>query len=134
MSVIVARRQAVANVVVGVAAAMQIGLVPLLVIGASRNVDLAIDSNSVGGIVLAVAYTLVGWIIIRRQPQNPLGWVFLGVGFFESLSVFTAAYAADAYAIGQMESHLVLFPELTRSIEASLTGPKRSHLEPLPHV
>jgi hypothetical protein len=100
MSVIVARRQAVANVVVGVAAAMQIGLVPLLVIGASRNVDLAIDSNSVGGIVLAVAYTLVGWIIIRRQPQNPLGWVFLGVGFFESLSVFTAAYAADAYAIG----------------------------------
>jgi len=46
----------------------------------------------------------------------------------------TLTTLADAYAIGQMESHLVLFPELTRSIEASLTGPKRSHLEPLPHV
>lgn len=41
---------------------------------------------------------------------------------------------ADAYAIGQMESHLAAFPELTRLIEASLTGPVRSHPETIPHV
>jgi len=41
---------------------------------------------------------------------------------------------ADAYAIGQMENHLAVFPELVTSIEASLTGPVRSHLETIPHV
>ena len=41
---------------------------------------------------------------------------------------------ADAYAIGQMESHLGVFPELVGSIEASLTGPNRSHPETIPHV
>jgi CheY-like chemotaxis protein len=41
---------------------------------------------------------------------------------------------ADAYAIGQMESHLAIFPELTRLIEASLSGPVRNHPETIPHV
>jgi len=40
---------------------------------------------------------------------------------------------ADAYAIGQMESHLGVFPELVRLIEASLTKPIRSHAETIPH-
>ena len=41
---------------------------------------------------------------------------------------------ADAYAIGQMERHLGVFPELVESIEASLTGRDRSQPETIPHV
>ena len=90
----------VAAVVVGLAITMQVGLIGLIAFGATRAVALAIDSNAVGGMVLGVAYNLVGWIIVRRQPRNPLGWVFLGIGFFESLSVFFSAYASDAYGLG----------------------------------
>ena len=41
---------------------------------------------------------------------------------------------ADAYAIGQMESHLGVFPELIGSIEASLTRSLRSQPETTAHV
>lgn len=94
------RLRAIATAIVVTAIAMQLALVPLLVIGTSRGVRLGLDPNSVGGMVLAIAYNLVGWIIVRRQPSNALGWVFLGVGFFESLSIATSAYAVDAYGIG----------------------------------
>jgi CheY-like chemotaxis protein len=46
----------------------------------------------------------------------------------------TLTTLADAYAIGQMESHLGVFPELVGLIEASVTGPDRSHAETIPNV
>jgi len=41
---------------------------------------------------------------------------------------------ANAYAIGQMESHLGVFPELIKSIETSLAGRAPVHAESIPHV
>src|SRR5437879_5766533 len=37
--------------------------------------------------LFALLCPVIGWIITRRQPDNALGWVFLAVGFWQSLNM-----------------------------------------------
>jgi hypothetical protein len=48
--------------------------------------------------IVGVAFPLLGWSILRRMPDNRLGWVYLAVGAFNGLNVFASAYAPWAYA------------------------------------
>lgn len=93
-------RATLATLIAGLILAMDAGLVPLLAAGAGRNPSLTLDANAVGALILGLAYTVVGWIVLRRQPGQRLGWVFLAIGLFESLADVSAAYAGDAYALG----------------------------------
>jgi hypothetical protein len=49
------------------------------------------------GPVLIVSFSVVGAIVASHRPRNPLGWIFLAVGFSEGLSVF--AYPFAEYAL-----------------------------------
>jgi hypothetical protein len=51
----------------------------------------------IGVVIFAFAFPILGWLIVRRQPANRLGWVYLAIGFFESLNVFSRAYSSWAY-------------------------------------
>lgn len=41
---------------------------------------------------ITAAYVIVGALVASRQPQNPIGWIFIAVGLFSSLNAFTVAY------------------------------------------
>ena len=45
----------------------------------------------------AVVYAAIGWLLTRRKPENPIGWVFLGVGSVAGL--IAAANAAMTLAV-----------------------------------
>ncbi len=40
----------------------------------------------------AIAYGVLGALVVSHRPKNPIGWMFLAVGLLESLSSFAAAY------------------------------------------
>src|SRR5215213_5869372 len=42
----------------------------------------------------AVSFSVVGALISSHRPENPIGWIFLAVGFFYGL-----LFAGDEYAI-----------------------------------
>jgi hypothetical protein len=50
-----------------------------------------------GGVLLAVAFPLVGALVASRRPANPLGWIFCGIGLAEGL--VTAAWEYGTYAL-----------------------------------
>ena len=57
-------------------------------IGASVAITLALKRNYVGEDLLLlvwIAYAPVGAVIVRRRPDNPIGWLFLIVGLAASL-------------------------------------------------
>src|SRR5215218_4779397 len=43
---------------------------------------------------LIVSFSVVGALIASHRPENPIGWIFLAVGFFQGL-----LFAGDEYAI-----------------------------------
>ena len=43
---------------------------------------------------LIVSFSVVGALIASHRPKNPIGWIFLAVGFFQGL-----LSAGDQYAI-----------------------------------
>ena len=49
--------------------------------------------NGVGGVVLAITYPVVGWLVATRQRRNPIGWVFLVVGLSQAVTGIAAQYA-----------------------------------------
>ena len=54
----------------------------------------------VGALVLAYAFSIVGLVVVRRMPANPLGWVYLAIGLFEALNMFSGGYTTWAYHAG----------------------------------
>lgn len=40
----------------------------------------------IGFVVVCVGYALLGALIASREPQNPIGWLFLAIGLFELIS------------------------------------------------
>ena len=51
------------------------------------------------GIALVVlgAYAGVGYVIARAEPRNPIGWIFLGLGFFTLLDYVNRLYLVLDY-------------------------------------
>ena len=43
--------------------------------------------------ILAVSYSIVGALVASHRPRNPLGWIFLAVGFSQGLEQFAGTYA-----------------------------------------
>ena len=47
--------------------------------------------------MFALSFPLVGWIILRRDPSNRLGWIYLAIGFWQALNMFASGYSTLAY-------------------------------------
>jgi hypothetical protein len=43
--------------------------------------------------ILAVSFSVVGVLVASHRPRNPLGWIFLAVGFSQGLVQFAGTYA-----------------------------------------
>lgn len=56
----------------------------------------AVDGGS--GLVVP-GFGLVGFVVARRQPRNPIGWCLLGGAFFGSLDGTASGYSFFAYVI-----------------------------------
>jgi hypothetical protein len=58
--------------------------------------------NGIGNIVAAVPFAVVGFIIVRRQPRNPIGWILLiAPAGSQLLPADAASYALLAYRLGR---------------------------------
>jgi len=55
----------------------------------------------------AIPFAVVGLVIARRQPRNPIGWLLFGIGGCLLLSVDSGFYAVISYRLGH---HLPLAP------------------------
>jgi hypothetical protein len=74
-----------------------VGLV-LAVIGERRGLELPSTRESIFVLVViasaaALLHAAVGFVIVRRRPENPIGWIFLA-----SAPVFVVFAASSAYA------------------------------------
>jgi len=68
-------------------------------------VSLSGDSNftvadSLANVVLSLSLSAAGFVVTRRQPRNPIGWLLLGAGVALMLSEVATAYAALVYPFG----------------------------------
>ena len=57
-------------------------------------------ANGGESIALAVIFGSVGWVVARRQPRNPIGWLMLAGPGLELLTIDGTLYAALTYRPG----------------------------------
>jgi hypothetical protein len=55
----------------------------------------------------SIPFAVVGVVIARRQPRNPIGWLFFGIAACLLLSVDSGFYSVISYRLGE---HLPLAP------------------------
>jgi hypothetical protein len=79
-----------------------VGVVTLLLLVA--GVPLAIATDQVSGALaefpLMVPFGVVGLLIARRQPTNPIGWIMLAVAGFYTVGADAGSYAVLAFRMG----------------------------------
>jgi hypothetical protein len=75
-------------------AVLAVALVPLSLI--ARQDPLVNGPEAIG----TIPFAAVGVIIARRQPRNPIGWLFLGIAGCLLLSVDSGFYSVISYRLG----------------------------------
>ena len=69
-------------------------------------------SQTIMAVVLfALSFPLLGWIILRRDPSNRLGWIYLAIGFWQAVNMFASGYSNVAYWVAS--GNLPLASELS---------------------
>jgi hypothetical protein len=93
----------VAALVAAVSLAFVIISLVILVIEALRG-WIPFEQSGVAQTVITVAifagsFPLLGWVVLRRQPGNRLGWIYLTVGFWQALNIFATGYSMLAFRV-----------------------------------
>ena len=68
-------------------------LVPLAFAAREAESDIAI-------LIIMMSLAAVGFVVARRQPGNPLGWMFLALAALSALGPAAGAYAVLSYRLG----------------------------------
>ncbi len=55
-----------------------------------------VAEKNLTGVILAVSFSAVGALIAARRPRNPIGWIYLAVGFSQGFVTFAYNYAEYA--------------------------------------
>jgi hypothetical protein len=92
---------ATALVLGAVFALVALALVPLSVL--ARQSPQVNGGEALG----AVPFGVVGFVLARRVPRNPIGWIFLAIAICLLLSIDSGFYAVISYPLGH---HLPLAP------------------------
>jgi hypothetical protein len=92
------------SVGLGSARAWRIVLGILVIVSLTAMVPLSLlahqlDSGLIAA-VIGVPCAAVGWLVTRRQPGNPIGWLFLVTGVFMFLSTAGGDYGYYVYRLG----------------------------------
>ena len=72
----------------------------LMLLLSAAGVALAVLSQAQGSGLPLIPFAIVGYIVARRQPHNPLGWILLGLGLDFMLAYDAGQYAYMAYRQG----------------------------------
>jgi hypothetical protein len=59
---------------------------------AGIQIEIAVSS-------VALAFPVLGCLIVRRKPASPLGWVYLAIGGMQALNLFSVGYVPWAYTV-----------------------------------
>ena len=51
-------------------------------------------------VIIIMSLAPVGFVVARRQPGNPLGWMFLALAALSALGISAGAYAVLSYRLG----------------------------------
>ena len=82
------------RIVLGLLAILSlIAVVPLSLL--AHQLDSGVIAAAIG-----VPCAAVGWLVTRRQPGNPIGWLFLVTGVFMFLSTAGGDYGYYVYRLG----------------------------------
>jgi hypothetical protein len=82
----------------GIALALGIGVVLLTLLAAAFTVaDHRFGAGDGGSIVLVPGFGIVGLIVARRQPRNPMGWVLLACALCLALDDAASTYSVLDY-------------------------------------
>src|ERR1700751_4154649 len=92
------------SVGLGPARAWRIVIGVLVILSLTAMVPLSVlahqlDSGLIAA-VIGVPCAAVGWLVTRRQPGNPIGWLFLVTGVFMFLSTAGGGYREYVYRPG----------------------------------
>ena len=79
----------------GLVLALTAALVPVWVAAGQAS-----GANLWGPAVLGLGFAAVGFAVARRQPANPVGWLFLASATFILAGSLTAGYALLCYRLG----------------------------------
>jgi hypothetical protein len=86
------------------ATALVLGLLTLLLAAVDIPIEDQIHTLSVGNygfqLVFIVPFTLVGVVVARREPRNPMGWLLIAVALVELLTSVASDYAVFVYHFG----------------------------------
>jgi hypothetical protein len=81
-----------------------LGAVGVVLLAAAVVVGVASHDLTVGGnvasMIVFLAYGGVGFVVARRQPGNPVGWVLLGFALLLGLEGDASLYAVVVYRLG----------------------------------
>jgi hypothetical protein len=82
----------------GTALAVGIGVILLTLLAVAFTVaDHRLSAGDGGSIVLVPGFGVVGIIVARRQPRNPMGWILLGCAFCLALDDASSTYSVLDY-------------------------------------
>jgi hypothetical protein len=106
------RLRRLAATVTGVALTLAAASVVILGIDAVRGwIALDTAQTLIAVVIFALTFPLVGWVVLRRVPTNLAGWVYLAVGFWQALNLFSDRYSTLAYQAAS--GNLPFAPELS---------------------
>jgi len=84
--------------------ALVLGLLTLLLEAVDVPLEDQIHTLSFGNygfqLVFIVPFTLVGVLVARREPRNPMGWLLIAVALVEVLASVASDYAVFVYRFG----------------------------------
>ncbi|MBI2845592.1 MAG: GAF domain-containing protein [Chloroflexi bacterium] len=49
--------------------------------------------------IFGVSFSIIGWLIARNRPENPIGWLFLGLAAPSGIQLFAQQYATYALLV-----------------------------------
>jgi hypothetical protein len=83
----------------------RIALGVLALLSYTAAIPLTVLSHQLGDAVVAAVIgapcAAVGWVVARRQPGNPLGWLFLGTAILMALTTAGGEYGYLVYRLGR---------------------------------
>jgi signal transduction histidine kinase len=81
----------------GVPTALILANIPLFLgIAGELQGEPPIVADTISSALLPMSFVVAGFLIARRIPRNPVGWLTIGAGFFISLGIFMDTYAVRA--------------------------------------
>jgi signal transduction histidine kinase len=72
----------------------------------NRSAIHSVDQADPSGVILPIGFCIIGALLVSRQPQNKIGWIFLGIGLFVAIEGIANQYVFRSLHL----HHLPLVP------------------------